>query len=113
MKLVLVGLPTRDAAAAEVFVRKQLRGWDCVSVPAPRGGALPPADLYLIDLAGSALSRWSEEGEAVVRAWLQRAPAVLVVPAFDTSWQVAVSTSPRRPGASRSTAKPEATVNSL
>ena len=36
-----------------------------------------------------------------------------VRPAFDTSWQVAVSTSPSRPGASRSTAKPEATVSSL
>ena len=87
MKLALVGLPPREAAALQFFVGKAFPAWTCSVMPAPGPGqALAGADLYMIDLAGVALSRWSEAGEAQLHGWLGAAPALLSVPAFDQSW---------------------------
>jgi hypothetical protein len=48
--------------------------------------ALPPADLYVVDLAGWGLARWSEAAERHLFEAIGSAPAVLVAPAFDQTW---------------------------
>jgi hypothetical protein len=55
-------------------------------VPAEPGATLPPADLYVVDLAGKGLSRWTEAAQARLLQALDGAPAVLIASAFDQTW---------------------------
>lgn len=86
MNVALAGLAPREAAALGLYVSRAMRGWNCVQVQPNKGQALPAADLYVLDLAGSGLARWSEAAEAELRQMLAQRPAVLVAPAFDQSW---------------------------
>jgi hypothetical protein len=86
MNVALAGLMTREAVALDMLVGKSLPGWQCNPVPAGRGVSLPPADLYVVDLAGWGLARWSEAAERHLLEAMGSAPAVLVAPAFDQTW---------------------------
>jgi hypothetical protein len=88
MNVALAGLMAREAVALDMLVGKSLPGWQCNPVPAGRGVSLPPADLYVVDLAGSGLARWSEAAERSLFEAMAGAPAVLVAPAFDQTWSV-------------------------
>ena len=87
MNVALAGLMAREAVALDMLVGKSLPGWQCNPVPAGRGAPLPPADLYVVDLAGWGLARWSEAAERHLFEAIAGAPAVLVAPAFDQTWQ--------------------------
>lgn len=86
MNVALAGLMAREAVALDMLVGKSLPGWQCNCVPAGRGVSLPPADLYVVDLAGWGLARWSEAAEHKLFEAINGAPAVLVAPAFDQTW---------------------------
>jgi hypothetical protein len=86
MNVALAGLMAREAVALDMLVGKSLPGWQCNPVPAGRGVSLPPADLYVVDLAGWGLARWSEAAERHLFEAMDGAPAVLVAPAFDQTW---------------------------
>jgi hypothetical protein len=86
MNVALAGLMAREAVALDMRVGKSLPGWQCNPVPAGRGVSLPPADLYVVDLAGLGLARWSEAAERHLFEAMAGAPAVLVAPAFDQTW---------------------------
>jgi hypothetical protein len=70
----------------DMFVGKTLPGWKCNGVTARKGDTLPPADLYVVDLAGAGLARWSQDAEADLLKLVGSGPAVLLTPAFDPSW---------------------------
>jgi hypothetical protein len=86
MNVALAGLMVREAVALDMLVGKSLPGWQCNAVPAGRGVSLPPADLYVVDLAGWGLARWTEAAQGDLFESLKGAPAVLVAPAFDQTW---------------------------
>ncbi len=86
MNVALAGLTDREAVALGMLVGKALPGWRCSAVPAGRGVALPPADLYVLDLSGLGLARWSQAAQDDLLDALKGAPAVLVAPAFDQTW---------------------------
>lgn len=86
MNVALAGLTDREAVALDMLVGKALPGWRCSAVPAGRGVALPPADLYVLDLSGLGLARWSQAAQDDLLEALKGAPAVLVAPAFDQTW---------------------------
>jgi hypothetical protein len=86
MNVALAGLMAREAVALDMLVGKSLPGWQCNPVPAGRGVSLPAADLYVVDLAGWGLARWSEAAERHLFEAMAGAPAVLVAPAFDQTW---------------------------
>ena len=86
MNMTLAGLTTREEVAMGMLVGKTLPGWKCGAVPAGRGVSLPPSDLYVVDLAGRGLARWTETAQSELLKALSGSPAVLVVPAFDQSW---------------------------
>lgn len=88
LNMTLAGLTTREEVAMGMLIGKTLPGWQCGSVAAGRGVSLPPSDLYVVDLAGRGLARWTETAQAELLKALGGAPAVLVVPAFDQSWSV-------------------------
>ena len=84
--MTLAGLPPREEVAMGMLVGKTLPGWRCSAVAAGRDVPLPPSDLYVVDLAGRGLARWTEAAQSELLKALGGAPAVLVVPAFDQSW---------------------------
>lgn len=86
MNVALVGLMAREAVALDMLASRLLPGWQCQAVPAGRGVPLPAADLYVVDLAGWRLARWTEAAQGQLLDALGGAPAVLVVPAFDQTW---------------------------
>ena len=86
MNVALAGLTAREELALVMLVSKTLPGCRCGAVPAGRQVALPQADLYVVDLAGRGLARWSEESQETLLQSLDGVPAVLVAPAFDQSW---------------------------
>lgn len=86
MNMALAGLTAREEVALGMLVGKSLPGWQCSAVPAGRHVSLPPADLYVVDLAGRGLARWTEAAQNELLQALSGAPAVLVVPAFDQTW---------------------------
>jgi hypothetical protein len=86
MNVALAGLPAREEAALGIFLGRTMTGWRCQGTPVRKGGKLPPADLYVLDLAGVGLARWSEAAEAELLDLLGDGAAVLLTPAFDRSW---------------------------
>ncbi|MDB5870512.1 MAG: hypothetical protein JWP96_2844, partial [Polaromonas sp.] len=86
MNVALAGLTAREEVALGMLVGKSLAGWECTGAPAGLDAPLPPAELYVVDLAGRGLARWSEAAQGDLLKVLQGAPAVLVAPAFDQSW---------------------------
>ncbi|MDB5931549.1 MAG: hypothetical protein JWR60_3256 [Polaromonas sp.] len=86
MNLALAGLPAREEVALGMLVGRSLAGWQCSAAPAGLDAALPPAELYVVDLAGRGLARWTEAAQADLLNALNGMPAVLVAPAFDRSW---------------------------
>ena len=64
MNMTLAGLTTREEVAMGMLVGKTLPGWKCAAVPAGRGVSLPPSDLYVVDLAGRGLARWTETAQS-------------------------------------------------
>lgn len=83
MNVALACMTTREEVALGMLVGKLLPGWQCL--PATNGprALLPPADLYVVDLAGRGMARWTEASQAELLKVLGGVPAVLVVPAFD------------------------------
>lgn len=86
MNMALAGLTAREEVAMGMLVGKSLPGWQCSAVPAGPEVSLPPADLYVVDLAGRGLARWTEAAQSELFKALDGAPAVLIVPAFDQTW---------------------------
>ena len=86
MNVVLAGLTAREETALMMLVGKTLPGFECGAVPAGRQVPLPPANLYVLDLAGRGLARWTQEAQESLLQSLNGAPAVLVAPAFDETW---------------------------
>lgn len=86
MNVVLAGLTAREETALMMLVSKTLPGFECGAVPVGRKVPLPPADLYVLDLAGRGLARWTQEAQESLLQSLNGAPAVLVAPAFDETW---------------------------
>ena len=86
MNVALAGLTAREEVALGMLVGKSLHGWQCL--PATNGprAPLPPADLYVVDLAGRGMARWTEASQAELLKALGGVPAVLVAPAFDQTW---------------------------
>jgi len=86
MNVALGGLTAREETALLMLVGKTLPDFQCGAVPAGRQAPLPPADLYVLDLAGRGLARWTQEAQESLFQSLNGAPAVLVAPAFDQTW---------------------------
>jgi len=86
MNVALTGLTPREALALEMLIGKMLPDWRCSVASASPQAALPPADLYVVDLTGRGLSRWSEAGQSSLLQALGGAPAVLIASAFDQTW---------------------------
>lgn len=86
MNVALTALTPRESLALEMLIGKLQPDWQCRVVPASADAALPSADLYVIDLAGKGLSRWSEAAQASLLQALNGAPAVLIASAFDQTW---------------------------
>lgn len=86
MNISLVGLPVREDAALTIFIGMSLKGSTCRTVAFRPGLALPSADLYIIDLAGVGLARWSVKAEADLLTLLGGSHALLLVFQNNTSW---------------------------
>ena len=86
MNVALAGLTAREETALMMLVGKTLPNFQCGAVPVGRQVPLPPADLYVLDLAGRGLARWTQEAQESLLESLNGAPAVLVAPAFDETW---------------------------
>ncbi|MEC5212097.1 hypothetical protein RCH06_000631 [Polaromonas sp. CG_9.5] len=86
MNVALAGLTAREETALMMLVGKTLPDFECGAVPVGRKEPLPPADLYVLDLAGRGLARWTQEAQESLLESLNGAPAVLVAPAFDETW---------------------------
>lgn len=85
MKLVVSGLSARDEVALGMFLKQVLKNWK-LTTAASRGGALPPADVYLIDLVAWGLGQWSEKAQSDLIDLLNGTPAVLLSSAHERSW---------------------------
>lgn len=94
MNVALAGLTAREETAMVMLISKTLPDFQCDTVPPGREVALPLADLYVLDLSGRGLARWTPEAQVRLFESLNGAPAVLVAPAFDETW-VALEASPR------------------
>lgn len=86
MNVVLAGLTAREETALMMLVGKTLPNFECGAVPVGHQVPLPPANLYVLDLAGRGLARWTQEAQESLLQSLNGAPAVLVAPAFDETW---------------------------
>jgi hypothetical protein len=86
MNVALAGLTAREEMAMVMLIGKTLPDFQCDTVLPGREVPLPLADLYVLDLAGRGLARWTQEAQDRLLQSLNGAPAVLVAPAFDESW---------------------------
>jgi hypothetical protein len=86
MNVALAGLTAREEVALGMLVGRSLPGWQCSAVTAGRQESFAPADLYVVDLAGRGIGRWTEAAQSELLNALDGAPAVLVAPAFDQTW---------------------------
>lgn len=86
MNVALAGLTAREEMAMVMLIGKTLPDFQCDTVLPGREVPLPLADLYVLDLAGRGLARWSLEAQDHLLQSLNGAPAVLVAPAFDETW---------------------------
>jgi len=86
MNIALVGLTAREEVALGMLVGKTLPGWQCLPATDGPRAPMPPADLYVVDLAGRGMARWTDAAQGELLDSLGGAPAVLVAPAFDQTW---------------------------
>ncbi|CAN5128511.1 hypothetical protein BH10PSE16_BH10PSE16_36060 [soil metagenome] len=86
MNVALAGLTAREEVALGMLVGKSLPGWQCSAVMAGRQEPFAPADLYVVDLAGRGMGRWTEAAQSELLNALDGTPAVLIAPAFDQTW---------------------------
>lgn len=86
MNIALAGLTAREEVALGMLVGKSLPGWQCLPATGGPKAPLPPADLYVVDLAGRGMARWTDVVQGELLKALGGAPAVLVAPAFDQTW---------------------------
>ena len=86
MNVALAGLTAREETALVMLIGKTLPDFQCDTVLPGREVPLPLADLYVLDLAGRGLARWTPEAQDRLLQSLNGAPAVLVAPAFDETW---------------------------
>ncbi len=86
MNIALAGLTAREEVALGMLVGKALPGWQCLPPTDGPKAPLPSADLYVVDLAGRGMVRWTEEAQRGLLDSLRGAPAVLVAAAFDETW---------------------------
>ncbi len=86
MNISLVGLSVREDAALTIFIGMGLKGSTCKTVAYRPGLALPPADLYVIDLAGVGLAQWSVKAEADLLTLLGGSDALLLNFPNNQSW---------------------------
>ena len=86
MTISLVGLSVREDAALTIFIGMSLKGSTCSTVVFRPGLALPPADLYIIDLAGVGLAQWSVKAEADLLTLLGGSHALLLNFPNNKSW---------------------------
>ena len=86
MRLAVSKLSTREEAAFAVFLRRHFASWQCALLPEQRPSQLPPADMYVLDLAPMGLRHGSEQALATLLDMLCGAPAVLLLPAHESSW---------------------------
>ncbi len=86
MNIALVGLTAREEVALGMLVGKSLPGWQCLPATDGPRAPMPAADLYVVDLAGRGMARWTDAAQGELLKALGGAPAVLVVPAFDQTW---------------------------
>ena len=90
MKIAVSGMAPREEAAFGFFLERNFKGWAWTRAAAQRGSALPAADLYVVDMLAAGLAHASAEAETQLLALLQGTPAVLLLPASDTSWPEAL-----------------------
>lgn len=86
MKLSLVGMTDRDAAALSLLAGQEFPGCVCQATPRPEPFSLAASDLFVIDLLGVGLARYSDSVAQSVLQALAGAPAVLLTLAKDTHW---------------------------
>ena len=86
MNVALAGLTAREETAMVMLIGKTLPDFQCDTVLPGREVPLPLADLYVLDLAGRGLARWTPEAQDRLLQSLNGTPAVLVAPAFDKTW---------------------------
>ena len=90
MKIAVSGMAPREEAAFGFFLERNFKDWSWTRASAQRGMALPAAELYVVDLLAAGLPHASAEAETQLLALLQGTPAVLLLPASDTSWTEAL-----------------------
>lgn len=86
MNLVVVGLAPREEAVFGFFLGRFMPSWSWKSAAADRDAVLPQSDLLVVDLVAMGLGRGSEAAAAELLRRLQGTPAVLLVPAHDSTW---------------------------
>ncbi len=86
MKLVVSKLSPREEVAFGAFLRRHFVNWQCELLPEQRPSQLPPADLYVLDLAPMGFRQGSEQALAILLDMLHGKPAVLLLPAHEGSW---------------------------
>jgi len=86
MKLVVSKLSPREEVAFGAFLRRHFASWQCELLPEQRPALLPPADLYVLDLAPMGFRHGSEQALATLLDMLHGKPAVLLLPAHEGSW---------------------------
>lgn len=86
MVVGLIALPAREEAALRFYMGRNMKGWSVESMGSALGTEMPPADVYVVDLAGAGLQRNSEPSLRALTELVSQSPAVLLAPAFDTSW---------------------------
>lgn len=91
MKIAVSGMAPREEAAFSFFLERNFKGWSWVRAAAQRGVALPPAELYVVDVLAAGLPHASAEAKAQLLILLQGTPAVLLLSANETSWPEALS----------------------
>ena len=86
MKLVVSKLSPREEVAFGAFLRRHFASWQCELLPEQRPSQLPPADLYVLDLAPMGFRHGSEQALAALLDMLHGKPSVLLLPAHEGSW---------------------------
>ena len=97
MKLVVSKLSPREEVAFGAFLRRHFASWQCELLPEQRPSQLPPADLYVLDLAPMGFRHGSEQALATLLDMLHGKPAVLLLPAHEGSWSALDSPAEHRP----------------
>lgn len=95
MNMALVGMAPRETAALTIFMGVGMKGWACKPVHMQAGVALPAADMYVLDLPGIGLAKWSVRAEGDLRNLLAGRNALLLAPAH-SSWEGKLTSNERQ-----------------